>query len=252
MWACHQGAAAAGGDLLLFTDADTWHRQDGLMRAVEFQQGRAAGMMSCLPFHAGGSLWERLLGPFHMLLLALTAPFAPPTQTRCFAIGQYLLFTRAAYDTLGGHAAVRGRWVEDLPLARRAVTLGVPYAVYDGPPLFSVRMYASLGEFVRGWRRNFRAGFEDSPRIAPVEAGLMIAALLGGGSPFASPLAFLVSVTTIAYLVARQGRFGRFSVLGPLCFPFAISLFCLVTALAAKDRLSGRAQQWKGRSFTPA
>ena len=33
-WACVQGAAAATGDLLLFTDADTVHEPDSLRRAV--------------------------------------------------------------------------------------------------------------------------------------------------------------------------------------------------------------------------
>ena len=33
-WACHQGAQAATGELLLFLDADTWFEPDGLARIL--------------------------------------------------------------------------------------------------------------------------------------------------------------------------------------------------------------------------
>ena len=33
-WACHQGAQAATGELLLFVDADTWFEPDGLARVL--------------------------------------------------------------------------------------------------------------------------------------------------------------------------------------------------------------------------
>lgn len=248
-WACWQGAELATGEWLLFTDADTWHAEDALDRIIAFvKQGRYE-VASALPYHDGQGIWERLLGPFHLMLLAVTAPYAAATPKRKFAIGQYLLFSRSAYRTIDGHRGVRDSLVEDLPLARRVLTQGLRYGLYTGKPLFGVRMYASLPEFVQGWRRNFRAGFDDSPWSAPLEVAMMIAALTGGWHALEAWLPAVIAVMTISFMLWRQRALGRFSVLGPIFFPFAVLIFCWITLLALVDRIGRRPQKWKGREF---
>lgn len=248
-WACAQGAARARGEWLLFTDADTWHEPSSLGRVIDFVHEQRLAVASTLPFHDGESWWERLLGPFHLMLVAVTAPFAEPQPQRKFAIGQYLLFSRTAYQTLGGHAAVRGCLVEDLTLVRRAMECGLAYGLYTGPRLFGVKMYASLGDFVRGWRRNFRAGFDESPWTAPLEVTAMIAALTGGFHAWETWPAAVIALTTITLMMLRQSLLGRFSFWGPILFPFSIAMFCWITVLAVFDRILRRPQHWKGREF---
>jgi GT2 family glycosyltransferase len=46
------------------------------------------------------------------------------------ANGQCLLFSRAAYDQLGGHEAIRSSVLDDVDFARRAKALKVPYRLY--------------------------------------------------------------------------------------------------------------------------
>lgn len=248
-WACWQGAELAKGDWLLFTDADTWHSEDALTRIMAFVQGGRYAVASALPYHEGQGLWEKLLGPFHLMLLAVTAPYARATPRRKFAIGQYLVFSRTAYRVLDGHRGVRDSLVEDLPLARLALMRGLRYGLYTAQPLFSVRMYASLREFVQGWRRNFRAGFSDSPWSAPFEVAMMIAALTGGWHAFAAWLPASIAIVTIAFMVWRQRALGRFSPLGPVFFPFSVAIFSWITLLAMIDRIGRRPQKWKGREF---
>ena len=43
-----------------------------------------------------------------------------------FANGQYILIERSAYEASGGHRAVRERFVEDIGMAERVKSLGLP------------------------------------------------------------------------------------------------------------------------------
>lgn len=251
-WACQQGAAVASGEILLFTDADTVHAPDSLRRAVAGLEEQGAAMLSCLPYHNGSAWWEKLAGPFHVLLLTITAPFARPRVGRVYAIGQYLMFTRAGYEQLGGHASVKGELVEDLPLANRCLRLGLPYHVLQGnTPLFRVRMYATFKEFVAGWRRNFRAGLGDSSLLAPVEIVTIMFALTGAARSVHWTVGVLCVVAALALVARAQARLGRFSPVGALLFPFGGGLFCLATGLAVYDMLTGRPTMWKGRAYAP-
>jgi hypothetical protein len=72
---------------------------------------------------------------------------------RAFANGQYILVDRIAYSSAGGHEAVRDRFVEDIALAQRVKDLGLPIRVALVQGIVSCRMYASLGQLIRGWSR---------------------------------------------------------------------------------------------------
>lgn len=248
-WACQQGADAARGKILLFTDADTVHEPEGLGQAVAFLQTQNAHMLSCLPCHVSPTWWERLCGPFHVLLLAVTAPEEKPRPGRVYAIGQYLMFTREGYDRLGGHAAVKDDYVEDMPLANLALKKNLSYVVWTAGRPVKVRMYDTPAAFFQGWRRNFRAGLKDSHWTAPLEVTAMIAALTGAGQAFATPIHFAMMITAVTFVALRQKRLGRFSPWGAILFPVSVAAFCAITATVAYDTLTGRKLEWKGRSY---
>lgn len=248
-WACQQAADAAQGDLLLFTDADTIHRSDGPKRAVRVLRAAHADLLSCVPFHRCPAWWERLLGPFHAVVLVATAHRSPRPR-RLFAVGMFLLFDRAFYRAIGGHAGVAAQYPDDLALANLCYEKGGAYRVFSGVPFFDVRMYATLGDFIRGWRRNFQAGLRQSRPSAAVEVTLVMAALLAGGRfdagwPTLAPLAFVA-----ALILARQRAWGEFSPLGVLLLPFSLLLHIGITALALWDWARGGAIQWKERELT--
>lgn len=249
-WACQTGSRVARGEVLLFTDADTIHERDSLRRSVAEMRRTGAGMLSCLPSHEGFTWWERLAGAFHVLLLTVTGPLSRPRPGRVFAIGQYLMFRRDAYDLLGGHEAVKGEFVEDLPMANRCLERGVRYAVsVDGGPLFRVRMYDSLPEFVRGWRRNFRAGIGGSSLVAPAEMTAMIFALFGAGGAAGWPVALGVSGAAVLLVARAQKRLGNFHWLGALAFPWGVGLLCVATVLSVSDMVTRQSLVWKGRAY---
>lgn len=247
-WACHQAMNVAQGELLLFTDADTFHRQDGLKKAVGYFLEKNAALMSALPYHRCVKFWEKLLGPFYAILLAATAPFTPKPR-RLFAMGPYLMFSRDSYYLQGGHAAIKNLYPDDLMLANACLKKGGRYVLYYGDSPFEVRMYPTMKEFIMGWRRNFLAGIQQSTVLSFLEVVLIICAMLGAGKlGLGWPIWVPLSVCFM-FLLAQQRMMGNFSFLGVLFYPLSILLFCIITAMSWFDYLNGNVLAWKGRSY---
>jgi chlorobactene glucosyltransferase len=268
-WACHAGADAAQGTLLCFTDADTRHAPDLLPRAVAALDADRHGMLSVFGHQEMVTFWERAVQPqmFAMLAVRYGGPGAVNRSTRAhdrIANGQFLLFTRAAYQQVGGHAAVRGRIAEDLALAQRCATLGVSAGLYLALSQLSTRMYASLRELAAGWGKNIYAGGRESlPGPAPWRAAataillpvvpllvlappvVLAAGLVVGATPVIlawSAAASLVTFRAFAALLHRMGHPRRWAALAPLG-----ALAVLAIAVTAIAR--GRRVRWKGRGY---
>jgi chlorobactene glucosyltransferase len=152
----------AGGELLLFTDADTVHEPDLLRRAVAGLLEEEADVLTLIGRQLMGSFWERILQPQFFFLLAFRFPRSgtprkPHRWRHAIANGQYLLFRRETYEAIGGHAAVRGEVVEDMRMAQLLVRDGRHLLVREGRGL-QTRMYRSLGGVVGGWSKNLATG----------------------------------------------------------------------------------------------
>ena len=247
-WACHQGAMAATGEILLFTDADTRHMTDGISKAVSCFRTNQLDMMSVLPFHTARDRWEKLTGFFQILLLFAANAFGKQRAGRAYCIGQYIMFSTSAYQSLGGHSAVKERLVEDVPLANLAIKMGLNYQVLPMLVAYSVRMYATPREFIRGWRRNFAAGLKDSSVCATVEVSMVLGSMIFGGNlapGIIELICFGIAVFVGYKMSARYTNYGLlWSVLG---LPVSICLFCLISGLSLIDVLFSRELIWKGR-----
>jgi len=249
-WACHEGAGHASSDYLVFTDADTIHRKHSLKRAISFAIDRQVGMVSALPFHRCEKYWERLMGPFHFLLLLVTNPFLEkPKPKNLFSIGQYLLFNTKSYWQRGGHEAIASRVAEDLVLAN-TFAAQKDYALYTNQPaLYEVQMYRSFGEFVLGWRRSFRAGISLSSKWSPLLVASVLWLML---LPFSEPrnlIFWSILLILLTLMVKWQAVFGRFSRLGIFGFPIGIATFVSISILSFWDIIFKTDYKWKGRSY---
>lgn len=255
-WACHQGARAARGDWLLFTDADVVHAPQALGRglALALREGRGGLTVLCrLDAHG---FWERTAQPAAILLIrSFVAPgflLRSPRSTVALAAGGFILVERALYDRAGGHEAIRGRLIDDQALAEAVKAAGGLLVPAFGGDLVRVRMYEGLGELWRGWRKNASVGFARGsawPAVAGAIAG--IAATIGPYAALARGPRLLGAAGVAAQLVARidvdpvvpvPRRYWA-------TLPLGVVLVCLVSLRSSLDRLGGGGVEWRGRRY---
>jgi glycosyltransferase involved in cell wall biosynthesis len=151
------GARAAGGNWLLFVDADTELMAGAVRRAMADATEHGAALVSYSPEQELRSIGEEILIPFVFCRLAehfsfdrVNDPLAPDAA----ANGQFVMIRRDAYEAVGGHEAVRARVLEDVALAR--LVKGAGYNIYFAPGVGIVRtrMYRSFAAMWQGWTKN--------------------------------------------------------------------------------------------------
>lgn len=160
-WACHQAAAKATGDFLLFLDADVRLKPGAIEAAVGTIEQHKADLLTLCPAIVCGCFSEWLVQPLLVGMLLVGFDFAaindPQNQT-AFAIGQFMLFRRSTYAELGGHGAVADQVVEDVEFARRLKANNKTLYYALGKDIASVRMYRNGGELWEGWTKNWHLG----------------------------------------------------------------------------------------------
>ncbi len=154
--ALHRAVAEASGEWLWFLDADTLHAPEGLSIVMEYARRERADLASLLPELRCETFWERVVQPLGGIVLMQSFPLHVvhrDDSPLAFANGQYILIRRSAYDDVGGHEAVRERFVEDIGLAGRVKERGHRIRVALIRGIVTCRMYASLEQLIRGWSR---------------------------------------------------------------------------------------------------
>lgn len=165
-FALHLGIYYAGGDWLLFTDADTRHQPGSVTAAVAFAGKNGVDLLTLLPRCLADSFWEFLMQPCAMGYTGLWFPVQKindPKSRVYFGNGQYMLIRKEHYQKMGGHASVKEAFLEDFALMKKTKKMGARGICAFGMDIYGTRMYDSYGSIWRGWRRIFLHGFEQKP-----------------------------------------------------------------------------------------
>jgi 4,4'-diaponeurosporenoate glycosyltransferase len=255
-WACHQGAQAAMGDLLLFLDADTWFERDGLRGVLAEFETAGGGVLSVAPHHSVRAFHEQFSAFFNLVMLAGTGAF-----TLCGdrlaprgLLGQFMLIECAAYHRVGGHEAVKGRILENFWLAERLRTAGVPLRCRGGRGVFAFRMYPQgWHEVVDGWTKGFASGAGQTPLpilllIIAWMIGLMTAPLgwAFGSQPLFWLGAYALGVAQVAWLLRLVGTFHWSTA---LFYPAPLVFYFVVFARSVRRSRNHQTVAWKGRQI---
>jgi chlorobactene glucosyltransferase len=279
-WACHQlfQAANPGSSHLLFTDADTIHGSACLRTALNHAEAKRLDLLSLWPGQITGTWSEKLVIPLGYLIFMAFHPFpmlawlqADPGRVARWRVsrerlvsmgaanGQFLLFRRDAYESIGGHEALKGHLVEDIAFGRRLAARtgeGMRLANADGIDLLRCRMYSGIADLWRGFSKNLRPVFEES-HVGFFLFGIVIFTLFLMPFPalLLAPLfpvlkhssltaVFIIFLTRLMLAL----RF-RTSWLGLIGHPVAVALALLIALNSWRLCLRGRVS-WKGRNYS--
>ena len=272
-WACHQLARQARGEYLFFTDADTWHHNGTVSALLACAKKYRADLLSAWPRLVTLTWSEKLVVPLilliattlypHWLVLLLqrfpaVARRIPSRWLRLLgaANGQSMFFRRAAYERIGGHAAIRHHLVEDLALGRAvAAQIGEGVRLYNCEAIHfsNCRMYRSFGEVWEGFSKNLRGAFEDSLvgflAVGATQAFCFLLPFvllrfpIGSRSTILLEVLLIYGIRCILTLRFRTSWLG--CVLHPLGHAIALAIGLNSWRLAASGRI-----RWKGRSYS--
>ncbi|MFO7613030.1 MAG: glycosyltransferase family 2 protein [Bacteroidales bacterium] len=248
--ACHQLARQAGGEYLLFLDADVRVRRGIIAHTLAYLQKYNLALLSLFPVQVMKSFGEWLTVPLmnRILLGNLPLIFIRKIQLPDFtaANGQFMLFDATIYKQHWFHKLVNDEKVEDIRIMRMVKKLGYKGQTLLSDGQVSCRMYRSYAEGLSGFARNINAFFGKNWLI------LLAYLLLTSAGPvavwlafplpvFVAYLAILVLVRIIISIESRQSWWRN-----TLLMPLQQASLLTIAAIAGYRHLTGQ-HTWKGR-----
>ncbi len=269
-WACHQLSEQARGAYLLFTDADV-HWQPGALQAVMDMALRTrADLLTVWPTQITVTWGERLVVPLMAFTILAYLPVLAVHYLSwpvfAAAMGQCLLFKRSAYRTIGGHAAIRDRILDDMALAYAIKRHRLRLRSADANRWIQTRMYRNWSEVRNGFAKNILAGHSDSLFFLGLSTifhwwqfvlpWFLLPVCLSADAcplntlfswPFLPPL-LLIALGVLTRALTAAASHQR---LGDALFlPVSVLLMTRIAIQSIYDRFSG-GPRWKGRTLIP-
>lgn len=253
------GAKNASGSWFLFTDADTVHLPGSLAMAVSEAEQHDVALLSYSPAQEVHGFWEKSLMP--VVFAELAANFrlkdvSDPASPAAAANGQYLLISREAYETVGGHAAIAGSILEDVTLARAVKSSGRKIFFRYGAGAVRTRMYRSFQQMCEGWTKNLALLFPRASALAALRMAefILILAGIAGAIIFAQRALAAMAILSAVFafvlyvLFLLRIRKAHFAWDANLCALIGLPLFSYLLLRSALSHKRGHVE-WKGRGY---
>ena len=260
-WACQQGAENARGDLLLFLDADVTLDPEAIARLLVARQTKQ-GVVSVLPWHKVRKPYEYFSLFFNLIQIAGNGSGLPFQTSHAGLFGPVILISRAEYEQVGGHCAVRQYVVEDLAFGRALAAHSIRDSLYYGDCNISYRMYSGgVRDLARGWMKNMAAGASQTPALLLIMAVFWITGCFGcifntvrilvsGDLTLLGPaIALIICFVLLLIYAARQA--GDFHPLAILIYPIWLLAFLALFVLSLICKILGLKVVWKDRKVDP-
>lgn len=258
------GAGAASGELLLFADADVRYDPRTLREAVFLLEKRRIDFIGLLCRLEASGFWEKVLMPYLIASYFSGAGLlANLERPRWLAVGggAGILVRRAAYDSIGGHAALKDSVVDDLRLSLAVKQAGFRTLGVRAEDRVAVRMYRGFREIWDGFSKNMAYAFKGGFGVT-----LVVLAVVNLVLALAPPLVLLASLAgapiaprevglaAVAFVLATLSRLVPTVALGDPLWPCLMhSLMTAVwSGIICRSfylRMVRRRLVWRGRVF---
>lgn len=254
-WALHQGATRAGGELLLFVDADIIYAPGAVAAAVDYLQSSGAGMVALMPHLELRGFWEHVAMPQLAMIAYVMLPtwLSNRTTLRRLGIGggPGNLLRREAYERAGGHESLKDAVIDDVGMARLLRSHGIRTHTVRAEDLVSMRMYRGGREIVQGFTKNTFAAFDRSYVITLLVA---IGGVVFSVWPYAgAAMGSVVSIATVVLItVARLILFaatGLNLIAAIFAYPLSVLLWTWMSLRSMWITGVRRQLAWRGRTY---
>ena len=120
-WASEQGYSHSTGNILLFTDADTYYmHKDTIYEAVSYMQDQALDVLTGIGFIELRDFWSKVTMPlwnlFSILLGSNTGAMNNPKSKVAYLVGSFFLIRRQVLEEIGTFRSVKNAIQEDAEL----------------------------------------------------------------------------------------------------------------------------------------
>jgi|WetSurMetagenome_2_1015567.scaffolds.fasta_scaffold07198_4 chlorobactene glucosyltransferase len=259
--ALQRGLERAGGDYVLFADADVRYAPGAHARAMDLTARAGLDMLVLLPHQTGRGGALLMVSLLDAILLYGVPSFlynVPSFKRLALGCGAGNLVRRAAFEAAGGFGALRGEVVEDIAMGLAMKAFAGRYRAVLARDAVAVQMYPDLRGALEGFSKNLYAfvGFNPLRAAIGTLSGWLIhllppAVLLA--APWV-PASFLLPAAVAAglelILDAAMCLWAGYPLWVAPLYPVRAVLWNVAMALSAW-RYRTRGVVWRGRTYRP-
>ncbi len=207
------GANIASGEILVFTDADSFLNPNALCTALSYMSSRSLDLLSLLPGFTKRGFIADAIFPILALGLLHYHPLKDvnnPVKPAAMASGSFLMITRKAYEIIGTWHRLRNEITEDIALAKTVKGQGMKLTVLRGSNLVQLEPFNNLLQLFSFWKRVYYGGHERSVstmlRMTANNLALLMTYVLFGIS---SAFCLTQATLTITGTLLAHGGYSR-------------------------------------------
>lgn len=259
-WALHSGVLQSRGSILLFLDADTVIKKNGIQKLIHYFL-KDKTPLSVQPYHDMKRPYEQLSLFFNLIVVMAANTFTifqSNVKPRAF-FGPTQVMLKTHYDEFATQKSVTGKVLEDIYLGKSFLKGGLKIRALTGKEVVSFRMYPDgIKDVLNGFGKNFASGAMAIGIMSSIIISLWLTAMYAGFVNFivlslllkdALPY-FILTILFGISLYILSTKIGSFSVFTIFLYPIHALFFLYVFIYSFFRIYIFKTNTWKGRKVS--